>query len=43
MYEFIYNMWIMKRIDSNKVDQYVTKGYITQEQADAILATPQLV
>lgn len=40
MYGFILNMWIMKRIDEAKVLSYVPK-YITQEEADMILATPQ--
>jgi hypothetical protein len=35
-------MWIMKKIDATKVAEYVTKGYITQPEADMILATPQL-
>lgn len=40
MYQFILNMWIMGRIDSAKVQSYVTK-YISQDEADMILATPQ--
>lgn len=42
MYDFILNMWIMKRIDAVKVQSYVTKGYITQVEANMILATPQV-
>lgn len=42
MYDFILNMWVMGRIDSAKVGAYVTKGYITQAEADMILATPQV-
>jgi hypothetical protein len=42
MYNFILNMWIMKKIDEAKVQSYVTKGYITQEEANIILATPQV-
>lgn len=42
MYNFILNMWIMHRIDQAKVQSYVAKGYITQEEADMILATPQI-
>ena len=41
MYNFILNMWIMGRIDQAKVQNYVTKGYITQNEADIILVTPQ--
>jgi uncharacterized membrane protein YwzB len=42
MYNFILNMWIMGKIDAIKVQEYVNKGYITQAEADMILATPQL-
>ena len=41
MYNFILNMWVMKRIDQAKVQSYVVKGY-TQDEADMILATPQV-
>lgn len=41
MYGFILNMWIMHKITEVKVAEYVTKGYITQPEADIILATPQ--
>lgn len=40
MYGFILNMWIMKRINEEKVQSYVPK-YIAQEECDMILATPQ--
>jgi hypothetical protein len=43
MYNFILNMWIWGRIDSVKVQAYITKGYITQAEADTILATTQRV
>lgn len=42
MYNFILNMWIMKKIDGTKVQSYVTKGYISQDEANMILATPQV-
>lgn len=42
MYNFILNMWIMKRIDAAKIQIYVTKSYITQDEADMILVTPQV-
>lgn len=32
----------MRRIDEAKVTYCVNKGYITQEQANIILATPQV-
>lgn len=40
MYGFILNMWVMNKISAEKVQSYVPK-YITQQEADAILATPQ--
>ena len=42
MYNFILNMWIMRKIDEPKVQSYVVKAYITQEEANIILATPQV-
>ena len=42
MYQFILNMFIMGKIDAAKVQFYVTKRYITQDQAEMILATPQM-
>lgn len=40
MYGFILNMWVMGKITADKVQSYVPK-YITQAEADTILATPQ--
>ena len=42
MYSFILNMWIMHKIGEAKVLGYVTKGYITQIEAEMILSTPQM-
>ena len=42
MYSFILNMWIMRKIGEAKVLGYVTKGCITQLEADMILSTPQV-
>lgn len=42
MYAFILNCWVMRKIDEAKVLSYVVKGYITQAEADIILATPQI-
>lgn len=42
MYQFVLNMWVMKKIDAAKVQSYVSKGYITQAEAYMILATPQV-
>lgn len=40
MYNFILNMWVMGKINTDKVQTYVPK-FITQDEADMILATPQ--
>jgi hypothetical protein len=37
---FILRMWIANRIDAGKVQSYVPK-YITQDECDTIIATPQ--
>lgn len=42
LYNFILNMWVMRRYTVDQVQAAVTKGYITQTEADAILATPQV-
>ena len=41
MYNFILNMWVMRRIDQTKVLSYVPT-FISQEEANMILATPQI-
>lgn len=41
MYQFILNMWVMKKINETKVQSYVGR-FITQDEADMILATPQI-
>ena len=42
MYNFLLNMWIMKRIDEAYLTNMVTKGRITEEEKQMILATPQV-
>lgn len=41
MYNFILNMWIMGRYSETQIQAAVSKGYITQQEANMILATPQ--
>lgn len=41
MYNFILQQWVMRKIDATKVNSYVPK-WITVEQADTIVATPQV-
>lgn len=40
MYAMLLNLWVMKRITASKIQSYVPT-FITQEEADMILATPQ--
>jgi len=40
-YGFYLNMWIMRKITPEQLALAVTKGYLTQEECDMILATPQ--
>lgn len=42
MYQFLLNMWIMKKIDETYLQGQIAKGRITQEQYEMIIATPQL-
>lgn len=42
MYNFLLNMWIMKRIDEAYLTTMVTKGRITEQEKQMILATPQV-
>jgi len=42
MYQFLLNMWIMKKVDEAYLRVQVAKGRITQQEYDMIVATPQL-
>jgi hypothetical protein len=42
MYDFILYQWIMKKFTTDQVNKCVAKGYITQDQANMILATLQI-
>lgn len=41
VYQFIVYMWIMNRMLDTEISTLVTKGHITQNEADTILATPK--
>jgi hypothetical protein len=41
MYDFILYQWQLKKFTADQVNACVTKGYITQDKADTILATSQ--
>jgi len=42
IYEFLLNMWILRRIDEDYLNRMVEKKYITTEEKQMILATPQM-
>lgn len=42
MYDFILNQWIMKKFTQTQVQNCVTKGYITPDQTNTIISTPQV-
>lgn len=42
IYNIFYRNWINKRASVEQIQQSVTMGILTQEQADTILATPQI-
>jgi hypothetical protein len=41
MYGFILNMYTFKKISEEQVRSYVSKGFITEQEGQQILATPQ--
>jgi len=42
MYQFLLNMWIMRRVDESYLQGQVLKGRITQDEYNMIVATPQI-
>lgn len=42
MYNFLLNMWIMKKVDEEYLQKRVAKRQITQEEYEMIVATPQI-
>ena len=40
-YNFILNMWIMKRVDETFINGQVRLNRLTQDEAEMIMATPQ--
>lgn len=41
MFEFLRNMWVMKKIDEIYINNMVIKGRITEEEKIMILNTPR--
>lgn len=42
IYNFLLNMWIMKRIDEVFLDGQIARGNITLDQKQMIIVTPQI-
>lgn len=42
MYQFLLNMWVMRKVNESYLQGQVTKGRITQAEYDMIVATPQV-
>lgn len=42
MFEFLKNMWIMRRVDEEYLQARVTKKQITQEEYEQIVNTEQI-
>lgn len=42
MYNFLLNMWIMRRIDETYLQAQVSKQRISQQEYEMIIATPQI-
>lgn len=41
MYKFFKNMWILKKVDEDRLEKAVTKGYITEEEKNEIIQIPR--
>ncbi len=42
MYDFIKNQWILGKYTTVNIEKCVTKGYITQDQANTIMSMNQV-
>lgn len=42
MYNFLLNMWIMKKVDEAYLENQVQKKRITAEEKSVIMITPQV-
>jgi hypothetical protein len=40
-YDFLLNQWKLCKLTEEQVANAVMKGYLTQQEADAIVATPR--
>lgn len=42
MYNFLFNMWVMKKIDESYLSAMVDKRFITAKEKGLIITTPQV-
>jgi len=42
MYQFLLNMWVMRKVNETYLQGQVTKSRITQAEYEMIVATPQV-
>lgn len=42
MYEFIKNQWLMRKYTEDNIANCINKGYITQDQANAVMSIGQI-
>jgi hypothetical protein len=42
-YDFLMTQWSLGKLSETQIQSAVTKGYITQDEANVILATPKSV
>lgn len=43
MYQFLLNMWVMRRINETYLQARVSKGQIAKEEYETIIATLQVI
>lgn len=41
MYQFLLNMWIMRKVNEEYLQARVSKEQVTQQEYEMIIATPQ--
>ncbi len=42
MYGFLSGMWVMRKIDADYLSAMVKKGFITEQEKNLIIVTPQV-
>lgn len=41
MYQFLLNCWVYGKVTEAQLNNYAAKGFITQQEANQIIATPR--